>query len=217
MQRFLDSLTCLWDSAIETGAEVWSSIFAWKWISCLRYLLPAKSKQIIHQAYACACLSHNTLDFWDFNRKILTAKSLFVFSLKYFLSSAEASLCAMAARPEECNSTGESKPCPPYHPERQIRELWLWETRRWNSLHVSWAGITGDRVMSSFSVVSNLAVKMPSEGFLFILSQRRFPIKCVQLASKHCLGSEQEGNSESENLFNLPLTVICNKISNVQA
>lgn len=71
--------------------------------------------------------------------------------------------------------------------------------------------------MSSFSVVSNVAVKMPSKGFLFILSQRRFPIKCVQLASKHCLGSEQKGNSESENLFSLPLTVTCNKISNVQA
>lgn len=64
IQRFLNSLYCLWDSEVETGVE-----FAWNWISCLRYLLQAKSVVIL-QVYVCARLSWNILGISEKLKKI---------------------------------------------------------------------------------------------------------------------------------------------------
>ena len=76
----------------------------------------------------------------------------------------------------------------------------------------------GNGVMSQFSVVSKVTVKMASEGFWFTLSQCRFPVRRVQPASKHCFVSQQqEGTSEGENLFSPSLTVTSNTIATVNA
>lgn len=44
--------------------------------------------------------------------------------------------------------------------------------------------------MSQFFVVSKVTVKLASGAFGFVLSQRHFPVRCVQLASKHCFVSQ---------------------------
>lgn len=58
------------------------------------------------------------------------------------------------------------------HPERQIEKLtWVQVSRKLNYHSVSWGrGITGNGVISQFSVVSKVTIKMPSEGFWFTLS-----------------------------------------------
>jgi len=164
-------------------------VFAWSWISCLRHLPEAKPERIIYQAYGCAHLPQNILRISEMLTKTFSLQSHRAQPTMFCLllvdptctASPVPQTCTMAAQPWKCHSTG-TEPTMSFvllkdragNDGGEIISAFLEKTL--------WA-------VSMFSVVSGVAVKLPSGGSLFILSQCFLLVRCVQLASTHHLGS----------------------------